>query len=134
MSERVGVRGSQEKAGARGLREGPEVECLVFRSRFQRVGGRTCRERQLRPTRGTRRRVGRHAESRYRGGAKGPRTLAEEYVRAVVDDDLLRWAQRSALPDGELLRAEVLLHALLPASLMSHLLTRLGRIIECFIV
>jgi hypothetical protein len=36
---------------------------------------------------------------------EGPRTFAEEHDRAVVgdDNDLLRWAQRSALPDGELL-------------------------------
>jgi hypothetical protein len=53
-------------------------------------------------------------------------TLAEEDdadydASSVNDDDLPRWAQRNAFPDGELLRAHALLVALLPASFLSHL-------------
>ena len=42
---------------------------------------------------------------------------------AVDDNDLPRWAQRSAFPDGELSRTHALLVALLPASLLPHLPT-----------
>ena len=53
-------------------------------------------------------------------------TLAEEDdadydTSSVNDDDLPRWAQRNAFPDGELLRAHALVVALLPASFLSHL-------------
>ena len=55
-------------------------------------------------------------------------TLAEEEHdhddRPSVDDnDLPRWAQRSAFSDGELLRTHALLIALLPTSLLPHLPT-----------
>ena len=58
-------------------------------------------------------------------------TLAEEEhgdvdgdgTTSLDDEDLPRWAQRSAFPDGELPRTHALLVALLPASLLSHLPT-----------
>lgn len=58
-------------------------------------------------------------------------TLAEEEhddvdgdgTSSLDDEDLPRWAQRSAFPDGELHRTHALLVALLPASLLSHLPT-----------
>ena len=59
-------------------------------------------------------------------------TLAEEEhddlddgddTSSLGDEDLPRWAQRSAFRDGELPRAHALLVALLPASLLSHLPT-----------
>jgi hypothetical protein len=58
-------------------------------------------------------------------------TLAEEEhgdvddggTSSLEDEDLPRWAQRSAFPDGELARTHALLVALLPASLLSHLPT-----------
>jgi hypothetical protein len=61
-------------------------------------------------------------------------TLAEEEDNAdeddassVDDDDLPRWAQRSAFSEGELPRAHALLVALLPASHLSHLPTSPNR-------
>ena len=58
-------------------------------------------------------------------------TLAEEEhgdvdgdgTSSLDDEDLPRWAQRSAFLDGELARAHSLFVALLPASLLSHLPT-----------
>jgi len=57
-------------------------------------------------------------------------TLAEEHNHgdyadrpSVDDNDLPRWAQRSAFSDGELSRTHALLVALLPASLLPHLPT-----------
>jgi hypothetical protein len=58
-------------------------------------------------------------------------TLAEEEhddvdgdgTSSLEDEDLPRWAQRSAFPDGELPRTHALLVALLPASLLFHLPT-----------
>ena len=56
--------------------------------------------------------------------------LAEEHNHddyadrpSVDDNDLPRWAQRSAFSDGELSRTHALLVAILPASLLSHLPT-----------
>jgi hypothetical protein len=59
------------------------------------------------------------------------RTLAEEEhgdvdddgTSSLEDEDLPRWAQRSAFPDSEFPRTHALLVALLPASLLSHLPT-----------
>ena len=55
-------------------------------------------------------------------------TLAEEEhdhddIPSVDDNDLPRWAQRSAFSDGELSRTHALLIALLPTSLLPHLPT-----------
>jgi len=62
-------------------------------------------------------------------------TLAEEHNHddyadrpSVDDNDLPRWAQRSAFSDGELSRTHALLVALLPASLLPHLPTSPHRI------
>jgi hypothetical protein len=58
-------------------------------------------------------------------------TLAEEEhgdvdgdgTSSLDDEDLPRWAQRSAFPDGELPHTHVLLVALLPTSFLPHLPT-----------
>ncbi|KAH9158918.1 hypothetical protein EDB89DRAFT_1374082 [Lactarius sanguifluus] len=45
----------------------------------------------------------------------------DDETSSVDDDDLPRWAKRSAFPDDPLMRVHALLVALLPASLLSHL-------------
>ena len=45
----------------------------------------------------------------------------DDETSSLDDEDLPRWAQRSAFPDDPLMRAHALLVSLLPASLLSHL-------------
>ena len=45
----------------------------------------------------------------------------DDEVSSVDDDDLPRWAKRSAFPDDPLMRSHALLVSLLPASLLPHL-------------